>query len=831
MKLLIAEDDLTSRLMLEALAKRWGFDVTSSENGEVAWHILQQPNAPHLLLLDWEMPKLSGLELCQRLNKKEKDNPFYIILLTSRTNIEDTVVGLESGANDYIAKPFDNLELNARLQVGRRVLCLQEQIIDAKSALSHSNSELTQAFAQQKLTASVFANSREGIAITDSCSIILDVNDSFSRITGYTKEEVVGQDITILKSGKHDEAFYLSIRNNLMANGYWQGEIWSKRKNGELYAEAQTITAITDEFGLTENYVHLFSDITLQKDYQQKLEHIAHFDALTDLPNRMLLADRLSHAMVQAPRRNQQLAVIFIDLDGFKTINDTHGHDAGDALLITISKRMKESLREGDTISRIGGDEFVAVIVDLEDEHSCVPSLNRLLSAASKPIHVGELVLQVSASIGVTFFPQPEDTGTDLLLRQADQAMYQAKVSGKNCYSLFDLENDKKVKGQHESQERIRLALQNGEFVLFYQPKVNMSNGDIIGFEGLIRWKHPSRGLLPPSEILSVVENHPFSIDIGEWVISTALAQLERWSDAGLTTDVSVNISAFQLQQDNFTDRLENILADFSAVDPSHLQLEVIETSALEDMTHISSVMNVCNKMGVKFSLDDFGTGYSSLTYLKELPASELKIDKSFVQGMLEDPDDLAILDGVIGLAMAFRRSVIAEGVETVKHGRMLLQLGCELAQGYAIEHPMPADQVLAWIKVWQPDPSWLSANPISQRDLPLLLAIVEHRAWVDGMNDYIHGKQDTPPVLDGHKCKFSRWLYGDGQQVHGAEALYGKIEAIHSQVHDLGRVIMAHYTNNNQQELHKEMDNLYQLREVLIYHLEELLLFSKRRH
>ena len=494
----------------------------------------------------------------------------------------------------------------------------------------------------------------------------------------------------------------------LLKEGYWSGEVWNRRKNGEVYAEMKTISAVRDEHGITTHYVALANDITLMKAHQEQLERIAHYDVLTNLPNRSLLADRLSQAMLQCDRHKQSLAVVFLDLDGFKAINDSHGHDVGDELLIALSLRMKEALREGDSLARIGGDEFIAVLTDLDKTEDCESVLERLLLVASEPATINDIVLNISASIGVTLYPQ-DNVDADLLIRHADQAMYVAKESGKNCYHLFDTAQDDAIKIQRESLEAIRSALDNHQFVLHYQPKVNMRTGTVVGVEALIRWQHPARGLLNPIEFLPVIENNPMNIEIGEWVIETALIQLSQWQLMGLNNplNISVNIAAVQLQQPDFTDRLATLLAAHRDVEPRYLELEVLETSAIDDVQHVSTIMNDCMALGVKFSLDDFGTGYSSLTYLRRLPASLIKIDQTFIRDMLIDTDDLAIIEGVIALAKSFKRDVIAEGVETIEHGTALLQLGCELAQGYGIARPMPASDIPAWVNGWKPDVTW----------------------------------------------------------------------------------------------------------------------------
>lgn len=459
------------------------------------------------------------------------------------------------------------------------------------------------------------------------------------------------------------------------------------------------------------------TDITALKEHEKHLEHIAHYDSLTGLPNRVLLADRMRQAMAQTLRRAQKLAVAYIDLDGFKAVNDLHGHDAGDQLLMAVAHNMKQVLREGDTLARLGGDEFVAVLLDITDIKASEPIILRLLSAAAHPVMRGEIQLQISASVGVTFFPQEEEQDADQLLRQADQAMYQAKLAGKNNYHIFNTEHDRLIRGHYESVERIRRALAEREFVLYYQPKVNMRTGQVIGVEALIRWRHPERGLLLPTVFLPSIEDHTLVVEVGEWVIDSALRQMALWRAQGLHMAVSVNVGARQLQQANFVERLKVLLARHPVVAPSDLELEVLETSAFADLAQVCQIMKECRELGVCFALDDFGTGYSSLTYLKRLSADRLKIDQSFVRDMLDDPEDMAILEGVLGLAVAFRIEAIAEGVESVEHGERLLQLGCELAQGYGIARPMPPEELPAWLNEWRPAPSW-SGQAVMKRGI-----------------------------------------------------------------------------------------------------------------
>jgi diguanylate cyclase (GGDEF)-like protein/PAS domain S-box-containing protein len=563
--------------------------------------------------------------------------------------------------------------------------------------------------AKLRLSSSVFANAWEGILITTTDGTIVDVNDALSRITGYSRNEVLGKNPRIFSAGLQDQVFYAELWNSLIEKGHWYGEIWNRRKSGEMYAIIETISVVKDTQGIPRHYVGMLTDITQLKLHENELMHIAHYDPLTNLPNRILLADRMHQGINQVHRRNKSLAVTFVDLDGFKAINDNYGHQAGDRLLIAIAARMGKNLREGDTFARIGGDEFVAVLLDLDTEDTAIPMLNRLLAAASEPVQVGDISLQVSASLGVAFYPQEQEVDADKLLRQADQAMYQAKAAGRNRYHVFDAVLDNSIRVRHESLGRIHVAIIEQEFVLYYQPKVNMRTGVIVGAEALIRWNHPEKGLLSPELFLPEIEDHPLAIALGEWVIDSALIQLELWHSQGFSIPISVNVGARQLQQTDFVIRLHKILKAHPSIAPSYLEFEVLETSALEDITKISHLIETCQEIGINFALDDFGTGYSSLTYLKLLPVTLLKIDQSFVRDILVDSDDLAIIEAVVGLGRTFRRQVIAEGVETIKHGTLLLEHGCELGQGYGIARPMPAEKLPEWARTWRPNLTWVN--------------------------------------------------------------------------------------------------------------------------
>ncbi|RJX30742.1 MAG: EAL domain-containing protein [Oxalobacter sp.] len=547
------------------------------------------------------------------------------------------------------------------------------------------------------------------------------VNDRYAEMLGYTHDELsqlVGSPIRGRTMNQLVDPECLGIAKEKMERCFrrdadiYDCELRMRHRDGHWVwvLSRGKIVEWTDN-GAPLRMSGTNQDISARKRSEEKLQYIAHYDLLTDLPNRVMLADRMQRAIAQSQRRNNSVAVAYIDLDGFKQVNDLHGHDIGDQLLILLAKRMQTTMREVDTLARIGGDEFVALFVDLENPQDCEPALVRLLEAASDQVRLAlpggeETVMQVSASIGVTVYPQ-DGGDPDLLLRHADQAMYTAKQTGKNRYHLFDIDQATSLAAQFESIERLRRAFENREFALYYQPKIHMKTGELVGAEALIRWLHPLRGVLLPATFLPIIENHALSIELGDWVIDTALAQIAAWQKQGVNIPVSVNIGARQLQHPNFATRLAELLANHPTVHPSSLELEILETSALEDMAHISKLMDVCRDIGVRFALDDFGTGYSSLTYLKQLPIDVLKIDRTFVHDMPDSADNTAIVNGMISLAQAFKQTVVAEGVETIAQGSLLLSMGCELAQGYAIAYPMPPDELPKWLAQWRPDVVW----------------------------------------------------------------------------------------------------------------------------
>ena len=448
------------------------------------------------------------------------------------------------------------------------------------------------------------------------------------------------------------------------------------------------------------------TNVTERKRAEDRIQHLAYYDALTQLPNRVLLTDRLQQAIAQTRRDQKRLAVCYLDLDGFKAINDTWGHAHGDRVLVEVAHRLKTCVRTNDTVARLGGDEFVLLLGNLAGIEECEQAMDRVVTALHLPFTVSDQLIPLSTSVGVTLYPD-DDSDPDTLLRHTDQAMYTAKQAGGNRYDWFDADYDRRARHHRESLQRIQKGLTAGEFCLYYQPKVDMRHGMIIGVEALIRWQHPSEGLLLPAQFMPAVETCDLAIAVGQWVMKEALRQRSVWLALGLHLPVSINISSRHLQQPDFVAQLRTALAAYPETPPDGLELEILETVALDELAAISTLIEDCRQLGVRFALDDFGTGYSSLTYLKNLAVQILKIDQSFVRDMLVDIEARAIVEGVIGLSVAFHRQVIAEGVETDADGSLLIQLGCDLAQGYGIAHPMPPMEIPTWIAGWTAPQVW----------------------------------------------------------------------------------------------------------------------------
>jgi diguanylate cyclase (GGDEF)-like protein/PAS domain S-box-containing protein len=572
--------------------------------------------------------------------------------------------------------------------VARRV---EREINGYAAKLARSNAELCQA-------ATVFENTKEGVMIADAANRVVAVNRAFIEITGYGANELIGRTPEVLRSSRQDEAFYRRIGEAIKEHGHWQGELWDRRKNGEDYPAWLSISVVKDDDGQVTHHVSVFSDITVLKESEARLDQLAHHDPLTGLPNRLLLNARAEHALARARRNEKQMAVLFLDLDRFKYINDTLGHPAGDLLLQQVAERLRKCVRDEDTISRLGGDEFTILLEELDDAGAASTVARKILGALSeKAVLFGREVF-VTCSIGISLYPRDgEDIVT--LFKNADSALYRAKDQGRDTYQFYTEELTTLAVERLELENDLRHALETGELLVHYQPQVNLRSGRITGMEALARWQHPRRGLLMPADFIPLAEETGLIVPLGEWVLRTACFQAKAWLDAGLSTaPVAVNLSPRQFRQKDLVERIAGTLQE-SGLPPDHLELEITEGLVMFNVEASVTLMGRLKDLGVRFSIDDFGTGYSSLSYLKRFPIDKIKIHQSFVQNITTDPEDAAISSAIISLTHSMKRKAIAEGVETDAQREFLLSHHCDEIQGHHFSKPAPADVIerLLW--------------------------------------------------------------------------------------------------------------------------------------
>ncbi len=565
-------------------------------------------------------------------------------------------------------------------------------------------------------------------------------------------------------------------------------------------------------------------DITEKALHREELRHQAFEDSLTGLPNRRALEDILVQQIAHCSNHKQRLVLGLLDLDNFREANERHGPAIGDAVLVALSRRMRLLFGTSAVIARVGGDEFVVLFTGLEDDEDCFLQINRLLAAIREPLTIEGVALEITASAGVTEYPQMMKVSAEQLVRQAQQALFEAKLQGKGRFQKYNVTWEQDTRAMTGRLQEIDRALHAEEFVLYYQPKVHMATGCVFGVEALIRWQQPSGRLISPGDFLPDLQGHPLEIELGDWVIHSALAQMRLWQARGFQFQVSVNVSSQQLLEEAFVDKLSAALDEYLEVAPAALQIEILESSALHDLEKVSRVMQRCRQLGVRFALDDFGTGFSSLAYLKHLPASVLKIDQSFVSGMLESADDLSIISGVVGMAQAFGLQVIAEGVESAEHGELLLKLGCEQAQGYGIARPMPAENLPEWIGNWQTEPSWSQQVPVKSYNLPLLYAEVEHRRWVKDLQQWLTGARETVPDMDHHQCRVGLWIDNEARSRFSMRPELYQLDRLHQDLHQLGRKALAVHAKGNTGQALAMLSDIRSLRDRFLQELRALI-------
>jgi diguanylate cyclase (GGDEF)-like protein/PAS domain S-box-containing protein len=572
---------------------------------------------------------------------------------------------------------------------------------DARSAFDQSLAWLEQCDAALRIAATAFG-SQQAMLVTDANKRILQVNQAFITITGYSAAEAWGQNPSMLKSGRQDDAFYAAMWERIVLQGTWAGEIWNRRKSGEEYPQWITITAVLDASGRVTHYVGTFADHSAHYAADELIQSLAYQDLLTGLPNRLLLTDRLTQAMAACSRHQRIGAMLMLDLDDFKTLNDTHGHFQGDLLLVQVAERLRDNVREGDTVARLGGDEFAMILEELSEDADAAAREAQAIGekirlAISEVYQLGKHAYHCTSSVGVTLFGGGAFETVDGPLRRADMAMYQAKAVGRNSLRFFDPQMQAEAASRTEMLADLREALQGGQFLLHYQPQVASGRG-LVGAEALVRWQHPRRGLVSPGDFIGLAEETGLILPLGLWVLETACKQLACWSTqadmAHLT--VAVNVSARQFHQTEFVAQVLSVLAATGA-NPNQLKLELTESLLIADVEDVIGKMRDLKRLGVRLSLDDFGTGYSSLTYLKRLPLDQIKIDQSFVRELLTDPNDAAMAHTIVTLGHNLQMEVIAEGVESAEQHDVLSAMGCDVFQGYYFGRPGP-DHLLGQI-------------------------------------------------------------------------------------------------------------------------------------
>ncbi len=630
-----------------------------------------------IVLSDYNMPEFSGPAALVLLRSTGIDLPFIVI--SGAMGEESAVSLMKAGAHDYIMK--DNL--------ARLIPAIERELREAEVRRARQRAE-----ADLRLSAKVFESSVEGVMIADREACILRVNKAFSEITGYSEAEVIGQRPNILQSGRHDTNFYRGMWQSINDNGYWQGEIWNRRKNGEVFPEWLTISAVTDVNGHVTHLIGGFTDMSQQKQAEDRIQHLMYYDALTDLPNRVLFRERCKQAMSRARRSGRRVAYLHFDIDRFVNINDTLGHPVGDQLLQQVGQRLTGCVRQQDLVARFVGDEFGVGITDVDRNEPVDSLLQTVVGAFSEPFYIQSREIFLVPSIGVSFFPD-DSMEFDELARFADTALHAAKRDGGANYHLYQKSMNADADDRLSMESALRRALEREEFLLYYQPQLSLKTGDIIGVEALLRWHRSNENLVLPGKFIPLLEETSLIIPVGEWVLRQACRDHQAWAEAGnKPIPIAVNLSARQFRDKGLVAMIRQVLAE-NAIAAEMIELEITESCVMEDPEEALSTLEAFHEMGIRIAIDDFGTGYSSLSYLKRFPLDVLKIDQSFVADIPADEDDAAIIDTIIAMGHRLKLSVTAEGVETEAQAGFLREHGCDNVQGYFYDQPMSAEDLL----------------------------------------------------------------------------------------------------------------------------------------
>jgi diguanylate cyclase (GGDEF)-like protein/PAS domain S-box-containing protein len=677
-RVLIVDDLDVNRMIVRDALNKSAYVTTEAENGEQALELIQEREFD-VVLLDIMMPGIDGVEVCRRVRNNMEDYLLPIIMVTALDDPEGIGISFQAGANDYIPKPFNKNELEARVRAFAERCRIEKALLESKDYIS-----------------AIMANMRDGVLTFDDSGKIDTFNPSAVRIFGYESDEIIGNDISCLfteMSRKELQEYISSKSRKEFSNEKEIGmlELAGRRKDKNIFPVDVLLSDM--EIGGKHLFIANLRDITRRKQAEERMAYLANFDDLTGLPNRNLFRDRLGHAIAQAERNEELVALLYIDLDDFKRINDTLGHTVGDELLATVADRLRSCVRESDTVARIGGDEFTVLLEGISEVESATAAAENIINIMKNSMMLDNHEVYVTCSIGITFYPF-DTNDTDDLLKDADVAMYRAKDLGKNRYQFYTSDMNSRYLERLLLETGLRRALENNEFILHYQPQLDLASGEINAMEALLRWDHPDKGLLPPNEFIPLLEDTGLIVPVGEYVLRAACKQNMAWQAQGLDGKrISVNLSARQFDDPELIKKIEHILVE-TGMDPRLLELELTESSLMRDVQSCIEKFKMLDDMGVSIAIDDFGTGYSSLAYLRQFPISTLKIDRSFVKDIDLLEDGLAIPRAIMGMAQALQMHVVAEGVENDTQMRMFAGEACNTIQGYYISRPLPADEI-----------------------------------------------------------------------------------------------------------------------------------------